>query len=155
MIALDDSIRLALIAEAVRYCQRVEKMGMPPSCFTKALREPIFFLWERRSGSKIEIARFRSKAAIGLRPGRGELIYEHAVPFKYLQRELLSLSPVTERAVADTLKKFGTVVLVTKAEDANLNRAGFRSRMPPGWDGTDPLARYKALGIDLVENTVA
>jgi hypothetical protein len=152
---MDDSIRLALIAEAVRYCQHVAKLGMPPSCYTKALREPIHYLWERRAGSKIRIAKFRSKDAVGLRFGGGELRYDHAVPFNYLQSELLSLSPVTEQTVASTLEKYGTIVLITRAENARLSGAGYGSRMPLDWDRTDPLARYKALGIELVQNTGA
>jgi hypothetical protein len=149
---MNDSIRLALIAEAVRYCQHVKTLGMPPSCYTKALREPIHFLWERRAGSKSRCAKFRSKAAVGLQFGGGDLVYDHAVPFNYLQDELLSLSPVTEQAVARTLEKYGTIVLVTRAEDSRLSGAGYRGKMPPGWDGTDPLARYNALGIELVQN---
>ncbi|PYT65499.1 MAG: hypothetical protein DMG42_31955 [Acidobacteria bacterium] len=40
---MTDSKRLQLIAEAVRYCQRVKAMGMPSACYTKVLREPIYF----------------------------------------------------------------------------------------------------------------
>lgn len=55
---------LELIAEAVLYCQRVKSLGMPSSCYSKALREPIFFLWEKRAGSKVKIAKYRSKQAV-------------------------------------------------------------------------------------------
>ncbi len=77
---MDDTKRLELIVEAVRYCQRVREMGMPSSCYAKALREPVHFLWERRQGSKIRAATFRSKDAIGLSFGSGLLVYDHAVP---------------------------------------------------------------------------
>ena len=85
---MNDRKRIELIVEAVRYCQRVKMLGMPVSCYAKALREPIHFLWERRSGTKIHSAKYRSKAATGLRFGKGELVYDHAVPFRYLQDEL-------------------------------------------------------------------
>jgi hypothetical protein len=152
---MDDTKRLKLIAEAVRYCQKVKMLGMPASCYSKTIREPIHFLWERRAGTKIRCAKFRSKAATGLRFGRGELVYDHAVPFRYLQDELLSLAPVTEQAITQALDKFGTIVLITKAENARLNAAGYSSKMPQDWDGADPLARYKALDIELIENTVS
>lgn len=126
---------------------------MPASCYAKALREPIHFLWERRAGAKIRCAKFRSKAATGLRSGKGELVYDHAVPFRYLQDELLSLAPVKEQAVARVLDKFVTIVLITKAENARLDAAGYRYKMPQDWDKADPLARYRALDIELTENT--
>ena len=126
---------------------------MPASCYAKALREPIHFLWERRAGAKIRCAKFRSKAATGLRSGKGELVYDHAVPFRYLQDELLSLAPVTVQAVARVLDKFGTIVLITKAENARLDAAGYGYKMPQDWDEADPLARYRALDIELTENT--
>ena len=126
---------------------------MPSSCYSKALREPIHFLWERRVGPKSRVAKLRSRAAIGLRAGRGELVYDHAIPFSYLQEELLSLTSVTDRAVAEILKKFETIVLITKAENARLNAAGYAHKMPQNWNKSDPLARYKALDIELVENS--
>ncbi len=151
---MDDTRRLQLVAEAVRYCQRVAEMGMPASCYSKALREPIYFLWQKRAGkSKASIARFRSKNAVGLSFGNWQLVFDHAVPFKYLQAELLKLVDVTTHSVENVLNKFGTVVLITKEENDLLNAAGYRSDMPKDWDGIDPLARYKAVGIEVLENT--
>lgn len=43
---MDDTKRLQLTAEAMRYCQHVAEMGMPSSCYSKALREPVHFLWD-------------------------------------------------------------------------------------------------------------
>ena len=125
---------------------------MPPSCYSKALREPIFFLWEVKDGPKEKAAKYRSKAAVGLKHGKGEVVYDHAVPFNYLQKELLALDPVTPQSVAGALGRFGTAVLVTKAENALLSASGYGRSMPADWDGSDPLARYKAVGIELVEN---
>src|SRR5712692_5602235 len=114
---MDDTRRLQLIAEAVRYCQRVAKMGMPSSCYTKALREPIYFLWQRKKGKgKADIATYRSKNAIGLSFGNWQLVCDHAIPFKYLQAELLRLSDVTAHSVRKLLDKFGTLVLITRKE---------------------------------------
>jgi hypothetical protein len=150
---MDETKRLDLIVEAVRYCQRVKAMGMPVSSYSKALREPVHFLWERGDGrTKERCAAFRSKASVGLRFGKGDLIYDHAVPFTYLQKELLGLAEVTRDSVRDVLMKHCVVVIVTKAENERLNQAGLGRRMPADSDSTDTLARYAALGIDLVPN---
>jgi hypothetical protein len=125
---------------------------MPASCYSKALREPVFFLWECRNGSKTQAAQYRSKAAVGLKHGSRQLVYDHAVPFVLLQAELLSLRPVTESAVRETLLKFGTTVLITKEEHEHLTKCGYGRCMPPDWNGTDPLARYDAAGIELLAN---
>jgi len=50
------------------------------------------------------------------------------------------------------LKKHCVVVLVTKEESDQLNKAKLGSKMPEGWNGTDPLARYAAAGIEVVPN---
>jgi hypothetical protein len=150
---MDDANRIALIIEAIRYCQRVKAMGMPATCYSKALREPIHFLWERRGGKgKAASAKFRSRNAMGLRIGGGLLRYDHAIPFKLLVEELLNLTDVSGIQVTSALDRFGTIVLITKEEENRLNTEGLAHQMPEGWDGIDPLARYKAVGIEIVEN---
>jgi hypothetical protein len=150
---MDETKRLELISEAVRYCQRVRSMGMPPSSYSKALREPVFFLWEcRDEKNKDRLARFRSTNTLGVKRVGGSVRYDHAVPFKYLQDELLKLSDVTVTTVREVLNRYGVSVLITDEEDERLNKAGLRYKMPNGWDGSDALARYKAIGIELVEN---
>ena len=117
---------------------------MPVSCYAKALREPVFFLWECRSGPKGKAAQYRSKAAIGRRHGKGDLVYDHAVPFVLLQAELLALQPVTEESIERVLSRFGTPVLITREENDHLNRLGYGRSMPADWNRADPLARYNA-----------
>lgn len=152
MNEMNETLRLELIIEAVRYCQRVKGMGMPPACYSKSLREPVYFLWTLRGGGpKDRLARYRSKAAVGLRRGGGQLVLDHAIPFKYLQSELLQLHDVTPEAVRNVLMK-EILVLITKSEDDRLKASGFQAEMPHPWDRTDPLARYRAAGIELVEN---
>ncbi len=149
---MDDAKRLELIAEAVKYCQRVKRMGMPPSCYTKALREPVHFLWERRKGSKVCSAKFRSKAAKRLSFGKGQLIYDHAIPFRYLQEELLNLPDVGTHSIRNLLIKFCVPVLITKKENQLLNARGYRNRMPENGYRFNLLARYRAVGIRIVKN---
>jgi hypothetical protein len=125
---------------------------MPATCYTKALREPVYFLWEARKGNRVRCAKFRSRAATGLKFGTRALCYDHAIPFRLLQNELLLLNPVTRNSVARVLNRFDTAVLITPEENERLNKAGYKDKMPDGWDGSDPLARYRAVGLELVEN---
>ncbi|MEO7099699.1 MAG: hypothetical protein ABI162_10085 [Luteolibacter sp.] len=150
---MNDSDRLSLIVEAVKYCQKVKQMKMPPSCYSKALREPIFFLWELRiAKNKLKAAGYRSKAAVGMNAGGGKLIYDHSVLFSYLQDELLDLESVTIESVREILERHGTACLITWDEDRALSKAGLGRRMPPDWDRKDPLARYRALKIEILPN---
>lgn len=149
---MSDSKRLELVAEAVRYCQRVSAMGMPSSAFSKALREPIHFLWERRAGSKTAAAQYRSRSAVGLSFGDGKLVYDHAVPFIYLQRRLLALETVDEPSIRALLQQLNLIALITKDEDKILKSAGLNRSIPEDWDGKDPLARYQEMGIELIPN---
>ena len=151
---MDDFKRLTLIVEAVKYCKKVKGMGMPASCYTKALREPIFFLWELRfTKKKIEAAQYRSKAAVGMTYGKGELMYDHCVPFNYLQDELLGIELITTDSVSKVLERHGATCLITKDEDKALNDAGLSQKMPRGWDEKNHLARYHSVNIDVVCNS--
>ncbi|HEV1994608.1 MAG TPA: hypothetical protein VGR03_09775 [Candidatus Acidoferrum sp.] len=135
----------------------MEKMGMRSFYYSRALREAVFFLWERQKGSKLHCAEFRSKAAAGLRFGKGRLVYDHAIPFNYLQNELLHLPEgFPTDLLRDTLNKFCRVALITRQENDRLQAAAYQSKIPGDWDGIDHLARYKAVGgIEIEKNTFA
>lgn len=148
MVGLTEERLLELIGEAVKYCQRVRALGMPAAAYAKALREPVHFLWEPRFGKgKFGAARYRSRGSVGVRDGRGALVYDHAIPFRDLAAELLALTSVTNQSLKAILDRFGVVVIVTKEEDARLSSAGLGRTMPIGWDRSDPLARYKHVGM--------
>ena len=146
---MNDTDRLALICESVRYCQRVRALGMPASCYSKALREPVHFLWERRNGAKDSCVSHRSIAARGLTRATAALVYDHAIPFSYLQNAMLSLEIVEPETIRPLLEALSSAVLITDAENKLLNRLGLQRRMPSGWDGIDALARYTAANIDI------
>jgi hypothetical protein len=119
------------------------------------LREPIYFLWELRSGHGKDLcAQYRSAASVGIRRGSGTLIYDHAIPFRYLQEALLDLDPLTPEAVEAVLNRYGVAVLLTKGEDAQLAKCGLARSMPAGWEvgKGDPLARYKEAQIEVIPN---
>lgn len=144
--------RLELITLAVQYCQKVKEKGMPSSCFSKALREPIHFLWETRNGPKYKVAQYRSKSAFAEISGNGKIIYDHSIPFRYLQDELLNLDDVNNKTVKELLDLYSTVCVITKDEDNLLSSRGLSRKMPNDWDNEDPLARYKAVGIEVEKN---
>ena len=152
-VVLNLDQRLDLILEAIKYCRKVRTMGMPPSCYTKSLREPVYFLWEMRNTSKkVEAARYRSLGSINYENGKGQIIYDHAIPFVLLQRKLLDGGFSTRADLMDLLQRYCVACLITKQEDDALNKAGLMRKMPEGWDEVDCLARYHAAGIALMDN---
>ncbi|OJF68551.1 hypothetical protein BK026_06975 [Alteromonas sp. V450] len=74
---MEEIQRLNLILEAVNYCKKVRDMGMPSAAYSKALREPIHFLWEVKDGPKFKVAKYWSQNAVGLVNGNNEIVYDH------------------------------------------------------------------------------
>lgn len=73
---------------------------------------------------------------------------EHAVP----QKELIKLISATDLDPAEVWQLLTTYLVtyyITKDEHDRLKHLGLQSKMPDGWDGVDPLARYRAAGIDV------
>lgn len=151
---------MQLIVEAVNYCRHAREMNMPSAGYTKALREAIHFLWERRigarpgsiSGPKICAAMLCSKEAKGLTFGKRELIYDHAIPFNLLKDKLLDLKEVTPRSVKGVLNGLCVTALIRDYQAKLLRDKGFEKRMPKGCNEIDPLARYNAVGIEMDNN---
>ena len=96
---MDDTKRLQLIAEAVRYCQHARAANTPVTGYCKMLREVIFFVWTSRLGSKAKSAKYRSLAAVGRKWGHREIVYDHAIPYCYELEALMELAEVTPEAV--------------------------------------------------------
>ena len=123
--------KLELIAETARYCKRVRNMGMPINCYAKALREPIFFLWEKKPGmNKYASTRFRSKSAKNIPDNAGGLIYDHAIPFRYTLERILNLESVDASSIMTYLGKNLVTCTLTRKENALLNKAGLAFKMP-------------------------
>ena len=153
--------RLEMICTTIRYCKQVKNLGMPASCYGKALREPIHFLWELRTGNtkddtvmrkSIEAATFETIMG----RGSGNLIYDHAIPFRLQQERLLNLSDqeITHEFVEGILLQYEGAVLITKNEESKLNKLGLGRSMPAGWEaGGSKLARYDAASIVLLPSS--
>jgi hypothetical protein len=150
---LNEDNRLDLIIEAVLYCKRVKKMGMPSSSYSKALREPIYFLWERRKGgNKYDLAEYRSKKSIGVSRGKNLLVRDHSIPFSYIQNMLLELREVNKISVRNILEQNLCACIITREEDRVLSSKGLGKKMPKNWDGKDKMARYKFVNIVFEKN---
>jgi len=151
-IMLSDENRLDLIMEAVFYCKKVKKLGMPVAAYSKSLREPIHFLWEIRNGQKYKIAKYRSRSSLTIGSGAGKLVYDHAIPFLYLQEKLLSSGEISRESLRETLDRYTVACIITKEEDKKLNALGLNRKMPKDWDQSDNLARYKYANIEIAPN---
>ena len=64
--------------------------------------------------------------------GDWSLVRDHAIPFHYLQSDLMNLREVTPITVRRLLTKYDVAVLITKSEDRLLNANGLQSKMPSG-----------------------
>lgn len=147
---ISDATRLLLIQEAIVYCRKVRDMGMPSSCYSKALREPIFFLWEKKMGAKFDAAKYISEKAITLSFGQREVVYDHMIPFNYLQNELLDMQEPSLDQIKAVLESYPAAI-ITREEDKRLTQLGLRSKMPDDWDGHNIFARYNHAGITVVK----
>ena len=101
------------------------------------------------SGPKDKVAKYRSENAVGLEYGNNELVYDHSIPFIYLKDTLLSEENLRVEQLKSYLEKYTVACLITKEDDRFLNENGLNRKMPKDWDQTDPLARYKAVGIKI------
>lgn len=149
---LTETERLQLVAEAVKYCTHVSKMGMPVAAYSKALREALYHVCTKRLGSKANSAKYRSKDAMGKTWGRREICLDHAIPYRYELEALMKLTEPTPENVRDVLNKYYAHVIITSEEDARLTSARLQSRMPDDWNQVDELARYRAVGIEVHPN---
>lgn len=123
----------------------------------KVVREAIWFLWEEprlpgpRVGNKYPVAYPWSAAAsdiarLGRRPADGwGLVIEHLHPLRNLISELLRTAPdLTVARLQQLLDTHLTSAVITKAEDADLTRAGVAAIAV---ESTDPWHRYRLAGL--------
>lgn len=80
---------------------------------------------------------------------KGKTQVEHVVPLKVIVETLRDIKRPNKRNVHKKLRDLYRVCIVTIAEHQCLSDAGLRSRMPDDWDGKDPFARYKVVGIEV------
>jgi hypothetical protein len=120
-------------ADAFRADEGVIKFdGMKHCCLHLVHSEKAELLWEKGGRTNV----------LG-----NELRHEHAVPSEVLAALIVGAKRTPDAVVHATLKSLCHAVVLTKAEDALFRKHGLTSRMPPTWDGRDPWARYRAVGL--------
>lgn len=81
-----------------------------------------------------------------------DLIYEHMIPKrKYIQQECESRAinkTLTKQDIITLLNRYWHIAVITKNENTLLSK----TTMPNNWDNLDCHARYKLVGLELVEN---
>lgn len=115
-----------------------EQPQIPPPRFDKY---SLWFAWSPRA-----LERLASYAQGGKRPDIKGLRLEHVIPRGILADELLA----RERDdLASFLDAFFKAAVITVEDDAQLNQAGVRARMPEGWElGSNPWVRYEHAGLN-------
>lgn len=79
------------------------------------------------------------------------LIADHAIPIAITLRRIVDCFDDRE-AISEIAEAGQVMVWITKDEDARLNAAGLRRRMPEGWlPGGSVFARYDTAGIELAD----
>ena len=84
--------------------------------------------------------------------GRKGLRHEHAVPRTLIIEALFAMDNPTQDAVFELLDRLAVGVVVTKDEQATLDK-DYQTTMPAGFDSEwDPLLRFVACGLEVVEH---
>jgi len=109
----------------------------------------ILWVWSEFDG-KHKGCKFWSEKAHASNLETKHLIHEHLVPRKVITHKLFNDIPHSKQEISDFLSDFCVGVVVTKDEDNMLNMAELKSSMPDDWDNKDAWARYKKVGIKVV-----
>ncbi len=80
---------------------------------------------------------------------KGKTQVEHVVPLNVIVKSLRDIKRPDKQSVRNKLSDLYRVCIVTIEEHKRLSDAGLRSKMPDDWDGKDPFARYKVVGIEI------
>lgn len=93
---------------------------------------------------------FISNSAIKTISGEenSRLVKEHSIPITVLYDILKSIDNPNVITIHETLNKFYRLGVLTKDEDSEITRLGYKSKMPKKWNkGDDPFIRYKEAKI--------
>lgn len=121
-------------------------------CAKFAVVDQAIWIWSEYDG-KYEGCRWRSVKACNGDDGTNDpLIHEHPVPRKVIRDMLFELQAPTPQNVRAVMDKFCLGVVIRKSEDVALTRKGLRAAMPHNWDRKDPFARYREVGLEIVES---
>jgi hypothetical protein len=110
------------------------------------------WVWSEFDG-KLEGCRHWSPGAWRRRASRVMLMHEHVVPKRLIIERLRKLrGRATGTAVKRTFEKWCVGVVILRSEDAQLTKAGLRSKMPDGWKNGSIWARYESIGLKVLRD---
>lgn len=115
-----------------------------------AVLADVVWVWSEYFG-KYDGCCYWSKKALKFKGDTKSLCHEHIVPKKVIIEKICGLKSPTKPKIREILERYCIGCVVTRDEDKELNKAGLRAQMPAGWNGDDPWARYKSVGIQVVE----
>jgi hypothetical protein len=128
----------AEIASDVAFALRTDALHLAAK---RAIIDQAIWVWSEFDG-KYDGCPYWSPDAIRAQKNGEQLIHEHPVPRKVIRTKLFALRKPSPDNVFRLLKKLCVGVVLSKKEDALLNKLGLRAAMPSGWNETDIWARY-------------
>jgi len=147
-----ESQRMKFMLSFIKQSRLLVRSGAHKPHVRRAMREVIFYVWERPQFRKYALERrfsvkawkFRNES---LNIKRRELRYDHAVPMALVTEKLLDPHTDIERA----LTRWVHARIILREEDWLLNECGLQRKMPDGWSwGRGSIdARYDVAGIRL------
>jgi len=84
------------------------------------------------------------------------LMVDHAVPISFLVKMLFDDSAKADSDyIGGFLRRYYRLGVITSDENIRITRMGLSNRMPEDWDGCDPFARYRKVGIPAIFPTMS
>lgn len=147
---MDDRDIATAISGIFQNLEDLHRKGLPVARGSKVRREAIHFIWELRSGAKLDSSRPHSRAARDYRAS-GQTVrlrYEHSIPLASCM-ELLRAASADPNVFLAALQQYIRPVIVLDTESDLLRQKGLNSRLPQGASCDDGFARYRAVGIEI------
>jgi hypothetical protein len=94
---------------------------------------------------------YSHEARDAIQDGETQFRRDHFFPKNIFKELLFSMNNRDPNEVRQFMEKYGEICVITIQEDARLNAAGLRGRMPQGWQIEDGniFARYQSVGINV------
>ncbi|MDA3902509.1 MAG: hypothetical protein PF441_03545 [Desulfuromusa sp.] len=130
-----------MMIKVIKDCQEHKQMGTPNRVWSTYFRYAL---------NELEKDSTFVSDSVKKNPDQ-KVIHEHTVPFRILRDKLMGLKDVNSKSVSNILNQLHVVTKITYEEDQKLKDAKLNIEMPEDWNGENPFARYKAVGISIYQ----
>ena len=134
----------------------LEKMDLNPHTkhhIRSAIREATLKVTTNKGSSKDKATMMSISALEQMKSGdKSKLILEHVVPVSEINKRVLSLGSPNANKIQEIVVEWSILCVITEDEDELLKNEKITKSMPNDWDGIDKYARYKKVGIELVQS---